>query len=388
MPGPRVRTSALASPAALLLLVSLFTSGCHQVARTSPPSTTFRPGHILVYVATDSSLHRVSPDRFEAEPGFIQTYAISPVTGALGQLANSWLRGGTEPEAMIQDPRHRFDYIADVAADTVRAYAVDPQTGRLRPGPVTDLPHGSQAVSIALTPNGKFLYVAHQALNAVSAYAVDPVTGALTGIPGSPFPTTGTGLYGHDVAVTPNGRFLLATDTYSVYSFRIDPASGALSFVNALAGPIGCLGLAMDPHGRFAYAAGSGPRALSTFTVQPKTGWLSLFAATPLNSNDAVGSLALSPDGRFAYTAQNAGIFVYQVHAGRFSDPVLVGPRIRATTQLAIDPSGRFLVAPQGGQVNSLCVWSIAPGTGLLRALPGSPYPLPHGQRTILVTSN
>jgi len=389
MPGPGIRNSSSLPPsAALLLLGSFLATGCHQPIRTAPPSASYRPGPILVYVATDSSLRRVSPDRFESQPGFIEAYAISPTTGALGMLSNFYLRGGTEPQAMIQDPRHRFDYIADVSADTLRAYAVDPQTGRLQPGPVTDLPPVSEAVSIALTPNGKFLYVAFQALNAVGAYAVNPDTGSLTAVPGSPFPTTGTGLYGHDVAVTRDGHFVLATDLHSVYSFRINPASGALSFVNALAGPIGILGLAIDPHGRFAYAAGSGPQAISTYTIQPKTGRLSLLAAMPLNPNDSVGAFALSPDGRFAYAAQNAGILVYRLHAGRFSNPLITGPRAHATTQLAVDPSGRFLLAPQGGQVNSLCGWSIDPETGLLQPLPGSPYPLPHGQRTILVTSN
>jgi 6-phosphogluconolactonase (cycloisomerase 2 family) len=389
MPSPGVRASSSLPPsAALLLLGSLLATGCHQPIRTAPPSASYRPGPILVYVATDSSLRRVSPDRFESRPGFIEAYAISPATGALGMLANSYLRGGTEPAAMIQDPRHRFDYIADISADTIRAYAVDLQTGRLQPGPVTALSPGSEAVSIALTPNGKFLYVAFQALNAVGAYAVNPDTGALTAVPGSPFPTTGTGLFGHDVAVTRDGRFLLASDTHAVYSFRINPASGALSFVSALAGPIGIQGLAMDPHGHFAYAAGSGPQAISTYILQPKTGRLSLFAAMPLPSNDSIGAFALSPDGRFAYTAQNAGIHVYRLCAGRFFSPLITGSRARATTQIALDPSGRFLLAPQGGQVNSLCIWSIDPETGRLQPLPGSPYPLPHGQRTILVTSN
>ena len=386
----RARIKKLFPLPACLLLVSLFTAGCRKPGLATTPASAAAPRAktTFVYLAALQPLIKIrdSPPAWDTSPALIFAFVPDAITGRLGALAYFPIPTAIEADFIAHDPSNRFDYLADMAEDSIYAYAVNPRNGRLRAIPLSPFAAGREPAALAFTPNGKFLYVAYQALNAVGAYSVDSTTGALTPVPGSPFPTTGTKIYGCCVAVTSDGRYLVAGDQYSIYSYRIDPGTGALTLVSSLPAPVGMESLAIDPKGRYAYAAGSGPQALSTYSIAPHSGKLTLHAATPLDPNDSAGDLVLAPSGRFAYTSQNAGVVLYHLHSGKFSAP-LASWRTPATIHLAIDPSGKFLFAAQGGTYNSLYVWLIDAPTGRLRPVPDSPYPIYGSQPTIMVTA-
>jgi 6-phosphogluconolactonase len=109
----------------------------------------------------------------------------------------------------------------------------------------------------------------------LSAFNIDPVTGALSDIPGTPVAVPATENL-QTVALTPDGRFLYATDLINsrVWEFAIS-ASGLPvrmdTFATAGNSPES---IAIDAEGRFAYVANWLSNSVSTFTITPGTGVL------------------------------------------------------------------------------------------------------------------
>lgn len=166
---------------------------------------------------------------------------------------------------------------------------------------------GPEPRGMIIEPSGRYLYVVSASQRVVHGYAIDPTSGALTAVPGSPFATGGllpSGLVAH-----PNGRMLYVANYQSVtggpgnvHAWRIERATGALM---ALAG--------------------------------------SPFAVVDGNVSETVTALAIAPDGNRLYAGGN-GVTSFAVA----SDGTLVRSGQRAnvfTTALAVDATGRFLVA-------------------------------------------
>jgi 6-phosphogluconolactonase len=129
-------------------------------------------------------------------------------------------------------------------------------------------------------PNGRFAYVTNISddggIGSVSAYTIDKTTGALTPVPGSPFATAG--LAPTAVAVSPNGEFAFVANVFSddVSAYTINATTGSLTPVPGspfAAGPVPH-SVAVTPNGRFAYvtpvpgspfAAGLAPTSVFMF---------------------------------------------------------------------------------------------------------------------------
>jgi 6-phosphogluconolactonase (cycloisomerase 2 family) len=102
---------------------------------------------------------------------------------------------------------------------------------------------------------GAVLYVANQGSGSVSAMRINPITGALVPVPGSPFPTGGASSgYGVSLAATPDDRFLFVGNGGSsdVTAFQV-AANGSLSQVagSPFALPTHPDGSRVTPDGRF-----------------------------------------------------------------------------------------------------------------------------------------
>jgi 6-phosphogluconolactonase len=88
------------------------------------------------------------------------------------------------------------------------------------------------AADLHLTPNGKFLYASERTSSTLAAFSVDGATGKLSYLSSTPTEKQPRGF-----AIDPKGRFLVASgeksETLSVYA--IDAASGALKAVGKFA---------------------------------------------------------------------------------------------------------------------------------------------------------
>ena len=111
---------------------------------------------------------------------------------------------------------------------------------------------GSHHITATVTRN--FLYVANDGSNNISVFKINTDTGGLTLVSGSPFATGGSAtIAGMSLAATPNGRFLYAgnADSGNISAFRI-ASNGALTPIGPLI-PAGGTpdGIKVSPNGQF-----------------------------------------------------------------------------------------------------------------------------------------
>ena len=152
----------------------------------------------------------------------------------------------TGPRHIVMSPDNKFAFLLNELVATVTTLALDASTGLLteagsasalppdtklvpgapRGGPVQrDVSNDIWASDVHITPDGKFLYAAERTSSSIGAFRVDGATGALTYLSSTPTEKQPRGF-----RIDPRGRYMVVTgeksDTLSVY--EIDPASGAL----------------------------------------------------------------------------------------------------------------------------------------------------------------
>lgn len=133
------------------------------------------------------------------------------------------------------DPSNKFALVADLGMDQVVIYKFDAKTGKLVPNdpPFVKVTGGMGPRHLAFHPNGRWVYGTAELSSEVVAFDWDAKRGALTQFqaaktlaPEFKDPSTTA-----EIGVHANGKFLYATnrgeDTVVVYS--IDPKSGALT---------------------------------------------------------------------------------------------------------------------------------------------------------------
>jgi 6-phosphogluconolactonase len=178
--------------------------------------------------------------------------------------------------------------------------------------------------------------------NTVSAFGVN-ADGSLSKVSGSPFSTGGVGAGGNGFGSSPR--------------------------------------IAISLDGKFLYAANDGTNDVSSFSINPATGVLTLITGSPFptGGNDAGGvSLAVSTDGRFVYAsnANSANITILRVSNGSLQ---AVGSPIAAPggtfpVDMKVTADGKYLavtlVSFSGGLVGMYNIGS----DGSLAQVPGSPF--------------
>lgn len=164
---------------------------------------------------------------------------------------------GLHAHSIRTEPSNRFAYAGNLGTDKVLQYRLDAETGELSPignGSVS-VPDNTGPRHLAFSPNGKFLYVVGEMSGTVTAFSIDDASGALTqiavanGIPerlqlaqgevrdarnndlkDDPTPR----IWAADLRMSPDGNLLLMSErtSSSVSAFAVDPASGALKFLD------------------------------------------------------------------------------------------------------------------------------------------------------------
>ena len=213
-------------------------------------------------------------------------------------------------------------YATGANDDALAAFARDPATGALSLVEVEKDGSGGVdgldvARGVATSPDGAHVYVASGADSAVAAFARDPATGALSFVEVEKDGSGGVdGLAGaSDVVISADGAhvYVVSEGDSAMAVFARDPATGALSFVEAemdgvggvegLASPRG-VGVSLD--GAHVYAAGFGDDAVATFARNATTGALSFVefdqdGVAGVDGLDGTRSVVASPDGAHVY---------------------------------------------------------------------------------------
>lgn len=273
-------------------------------------------------------------------------------TGPCTSIANTVALHG--PNAVTLSPDGNQLYSAAAAGQAIAAFAVDPLTGALglsqclgatADGPCTSIDN-TNALDLAwatvVSPDGTSLYAAAALGNAIASFTRDPATGALSiqGCIGatSAGPCTAIGNTNalhtpYALAMSPDGKqlYVAASAGNAIGVFNRDTATGGLTFAGCVglttAGPCTAIdndralkqpeGLAMSPDGKQLYVGASGGNAIGVFNRNTSTGeifYAGCVGSAPTTCTDVHSfaaffptSLAISPDGKYLYSAASAG---------------------------------------------------------------------------------
>jgi 6-phosphogluconolactonase len=294
--------------------------------------------------------------------------------------SNGTLTGTTTVTVARHTPA--FLYAANHGANTISGFTVNPTTGTLTPISGSPFPTPTGDTSIAVSRDFRFLYAADFGLNQISAFSVNS-DGSLSPLLGTPFPV-GNGPV--SVVTHPTADFLYVSNQGSgeVMAFVIDPeltSGSSVAIGNAL-----LFGTITSDGTRF-YQTVSALAQIAAFTVSTTNGSLTPVSGSPFPTGFFPRTIAVDPAGKFLYATisssfmgTSTAVYAYIIDATSGALTAVPGspfPAGENPVSAAVDVSGRFLFVANNADSangNSVSAFSIDPSTGVLTAIPGSPF--------------
>lgn len=324
----------------------------------------------------------------------VSAFTINPTTGALTTVAGSPFAAGTGPTAIAVDPGGKFAYAVNGVDGTVSAYTINAGTGALTAVAGSPFTVGANPQSVTVDPSGHFVYVANFDDNDVSAFTINATTGVLTAVAGSPFAADANAKF---VTVEPAGRFayVLNDGSRDVSVYSIDSTTGVLT---ELAGSpffgvtgSGPFSMAISPNGQFAYVANNdGSNHISAFSIDTVTGAPTALADSPFFGVNIPWSVVIDPSGKFAYVADKGSNEVsgYTINAVTGDLTLMTGSPFATEINprsIAVDPSGQFAYVGNDDS-GDVSVYTIDATTGALTAVAGGPFLTDTGPVSIAIS--
>jgi len=338
----------------------------------------------------------------------VGAYSINNATGAITAAPGSPFGGGilSCPDLGTANPAGTFLFVEDACNDNIRIYGIDQTNGALAEVSGSGFaPANIGNLETPLVhPNGHLLYVSDNNLG-VHGFTID-AAGALTEVAGSPFPGGGND---EGMALTPSGRYLYLADGNdplfdpagsSITAYSINTSTGVLTPVPGSPFALDHVPhfLAIDPTSRYLYASGSEDDTVIAFIINPSTGALTKVVGSPFAAGGPnPQGIRVTPDGHFLYVTNNGdnpgvpgnvGAFKINSDNGKLT-PIAGSPFTAGGNpkRLSADPSSEFLYVTNEDE-DDVSVFTIDPTTGVIRQVPGSPFPTNIGSEGITITSH
>ena len=201
------------------------------------------------------------------------------------------------------DNTNRFVFVPHLGTDQVFQFLFDEKSGRLTANtpPVLQLKQGTGPRHLIVSPDNRFVYLLNELTGMVTTLSLDPNAGTLkeldsvsalppdtklgTGVPRGAVGTPGANqaprntdndIWASDLHLTPNGRLLYAEERTSstLGAFRVDTASGKLTYLGSTPTEKQPRGFNIDPTGRFVVVSGEQSDTISSYAIDAETGTL------------------------------------------------------------------------------------------------------------------
>jgi 6-phosphogluconolactonase len=235
--------------------------------------------------------------------------SVSPV-GADGRIGEPLQVVATARNAhsIRIDNSNRFVLVPHLGTDQVFQFLFDEKSGRLGANtpPVLQLKQGTGPRHLVVSQDNRFVYVLNELTGTVTTLALDSSTGLLkeldsvsvlpadtkllpgmprgaVGTPGQAPRNTDNDIWAADLHLTPNGRFLYASErtTSSIGAFRVDGASGKLTYLGNTPTEKQPRGFSIDPTGRFIVVSGEKSDMLAVYAIEAESGALKAIGRYP-----------------------------------------------------------------------------------------------------------
>ena len=211
--------------------------------------------------------------------------------------------------AIRTDNTNRFVFVPHLGTDQIFQFHFDAKTGRIAANtpPVVQLKANTGPRHLISSPDNRFVYLLNELTGTVTTLALDAKTGLLTemasvstvppdaklvpgaprgavGAPGGPPPrNTDNDIWAADLHMTPNGKYLYASERTSntLAGFSVDAAAGKLTYLSSTPTEKQSRGFRIDPKGRYLVATGEKSDTLSVYAIDQTSGALKLLKQYP-----------------------------------------------------------------------------------------------------------
>jgi 6-phosphogluconolactonase len=227
--------------------------------------------------------------------------------GADGRVAPEPLQVipvGLNAHSIRGDNTNRFVYVPNLGTDQIFQFVFDEKSGRLTSNTpaVVQMRPGTGPRHFIFSPDNRFVFLLSELMGTVTTFSLDPKTGLLAevssaymlppdsklvpGAPrnaGAPTRNTNNDIWAADIHITPNGRFLYASEraSSSLTAFSVETQTGKLKNLGNTPTEKQPRGFAIDRKGRFLVASGEQSDTLSVYAIDPSSGALGIIGQYP-----------------------------------------------------------------------------------------------------------
>jgi len=269
------------------------------------PASTSPLAESLPYISLDRT------GRFLLGASYAAGVVIVSAVGTDGRVGSEPLQVipvGRNAHSIGVDRSNQFAYVPTLGSDAVFMFRFDGNTGKLVSNtPAISLTKpGAGPRHFVISGDNRFVFVLCEMTGTIVTFALDGRTGLLsetgsvsglspdsTLVPGAPRggPTTRNlerDIWAADIHVTPNGKFLYTSERTdsTLNAFRIDDATGNLTYLSSVPTERQPRGFAIDPSGLFLIATGEKSETISLYAIDAASGALDLRNRYP-NGNGA-----------------------------------------------------------------------------------------------------
>jgi 6-phosphogluconolactonase len=310
-PGPRFKAAKLVMPMAVspdkrVLIAAVrskpFQAYSYSIDKSSGALNLVGTGTLAEsypYIALDRSGHFLLGASYGANQ-----VGVNPL-GADGRVGEPLqvIPTARNAHSIRTDNTNRFVFVPHLGTDQVFQFLFDEKSGRLTANtpPVLQLKQGTGPRHLIVSSDNRFVYLLNELTGMVTTLSLDPNAGTLKEldsvsalppdtklVPGVPRGAVGTpganqaprntdnDIWASDLHLTPNGRFLYAAERTSstLAAFRVDTASGKLTYLGSTSTEKQPRGFNIDPTGRFVVVSGEQSDTISSYAIDAGTGTL------------------------------------------------------------------------------------------------------------------
>lgn len=308
--------------------------------------------------------------RFKLGAAFATVIALACATQGLAAPAGALKPVNGVQSAALQNatgvaiaPNGKHAYGLGYASDSIGVFSRNANSGAVA---FVEQESGNglaSPMSVVVSPDNKNVYVAGDISDSVHSYS-RAANGELSFIDADFDGMDGAeGLDGaHDVVISPDGKHVYAVgredDAIALLERLPDgELQWADAFIDGLGGVddlVDPRGVTISPDGKHVYAVTAGSGSLVTFKRSKATGQLDFVESDSIPS--AGNDVAVSPDGKRVYTAENAGVRSFKRNAktGALTNPKFTDTPV--TSGIAPAPAHDAVYATYGNGVATLAV--------------------------------
>ncbi len=240
----------------------------------------------MAYISLDETGRHLFAASYGGSKVSVNAIGTDGVSGDIRQVL------ATEPKAhaILPAPGNHHALATSLGGDAIHQYRFDPATGQLSPSdqPLAHIaPPGGGPRHLVFGPDGSFVYLLNELDGTVHVLPwiaekgtlgeeVQSITAMPPGSPAKP--------WGADIHVTPDGRFLYASErtTSTLAAYAIEAGTGRLTAIGSFATEAQPRAFAIAPTGWHLLCVGEVSNALTVHTIDPSTGTLAALTSTPV----------------------------------------------------------------------------------------------------------